>query len=810
MDNNGAFQCACSLSYRGKFCHEVMAKCNVIGCQDVTDCISAPSGAVCVCKLEDMGRLCQMDIADETDWEKVKLVISERTIHTGEIIVGVVLGVIALLAILFIIHCQRVNSRRAIVRKRYKDILDKGVVPNEPPPDWCEISGDLIKDTLCCKKGMSLVDAYRPRNASMVTSLSRTQSLNKQKEEELVRLLNSRTDIPEYGNDFPERIDQEISRRASSRRDLGMNNSQIDDRFDRDRVMLYPHSGSRISSFKTGLRRPSFQTSGTPFDTFYQSRNNHAKLQNCSSREELIKRTPQRSQHFPVTKQPSGSMTRMRKNARRQIYPYTDEPKNKVTGNKYDDNEADFEDDYASQSSCKYRNNSARHAHNSDKSRIEKGKTVRYRIEWDTENSRQRLKFDDTVEKKMSDISNNLKNLKKSISNRKFASNTNENSYSKTLQGFQCESMRNGDVRYAMRNTIEKYTTETSSEEESVLEEKLLIRINPDNKTPDTIRSMYPYISQNGNENANNDMSVSSSTDYPRMYYNNLRYYQQHTKRPESYVSNESSGISREHEIQRAPTEDPMFYGHLIDPSMQHDNLETTHWYWDHEPGVYYIDESGENEGKFISFKEGRKSEKQDLSGGRTNTELSRQTGEKKVSQAPAETGCPLKGIGSESYAVWSYNVQLSPNEQKTCVGKKADGMSKDPTKSFDQDMTTDRLYVRSFDDNGQKRYYVSNELESCIHYEYQPRPEMSDDKPVIISENKPTEFQNMPQEQYECSTPTYIHSDSGHEGRWSRTIEDTPSTAVGTANTTAIKTENLDGETLHAEGNASDTEVEL
>lgn len=63
------------------------------------------------------------------------------------------------------------------MRKSYKEALDKGIVPEEPPPDWCDISNDIIKQTLCCKKESSLVADYQPSK-----KLSRAQSLSKQRE----------------------------------------------------------------------------------------------------------------------------------------------------------------------------------------------------------------------------------------------------------------------------------------------------------------------------------------------------------------------------------------------------------------------------------------------------------------------------------------------------------------------------------------------------------------------------------------------------------------------------------------------------
>jgi hypothetical protein len=51
------------------------------------------------------------------------------------------------------------------VRKRYKDLLDQGIVPSELPPDWCEISNDLLKKLVCCKRGKTVTDAYKPNKS---------------------------------------------------------------------------------------------------------------------------------------------------------------------------------------------------------------------------------------------------------------------------------------------------------------------------------------------------------------------------------------------------------------------------------------------------------------------------------------------------------------------------------------------------------------------------------------------------------------------------------------------------------------------
>lgn len=48
----------------------VMTRCEVIGCRAVTDCISTPAGAVCLCKGTEAGRLCQLDVSNQTEWGK--------------------------------------------------------------------------------------------------------------------------------------------------------------------------------------------------------------------------------------------------------------------------------------------------------------------------------------------------------------------------------------------------------------------------------------------------------------------------------------------------------------------------------------------------------------------------------------------------------------------------------------------------------------------------------------------------------------------------------------------------------------------
>ena len=50
-----------------------MMKCDLIGCKSITDCLSAPNGAVCLCNLGAMTRLCQSDINSPSTWGMFQL-----------------------------------------------------------------------------------------------------------------------------------------------------------------------------------------------------------------------------------------------------------------------------------------------------------------------------------------------------------------------------------------------------------------------------------------------------------------------------------------------------------------------------------------------------------------------------------------------------------------------------------------------------------------------------------------------------------------------------------------------------------------
>ncbi|KAL4229467.1 Hyaluronan-binding protein 2 [Mactra antiquata] len=66
--NPKEFECACPLKYRGKFCHEVTVKCDILGCNVTEECISTPAGGVCTCVVNGVVENCLIDTALKSDW----------------------------------------------------------------------------------------------------------------------------------------------------------------------------------------------------------------------------------------------------------------------------------------------------------------------------------------------------------------------------------------------------------------------------------------------------------------------------------------------------------------------------------------------------------------------------------------------------------------------------------------------------------------------------------------------------------------------------------------------------------------------
>ncbi|WAR06627.1 hypothetical protein MAR_021996, partial [Mya arenaria] len=81
------------------------------------------------------------------------------------------------------------------LRAKYQEALDRKCLPSAPPPDWLDVSRDIVRRTLCCGSKSSFPDSYMLEHKSVHRQSSRSQRDLQEKEEELQRLLNSKTSL---------------------------------------------------------------------------------------------------------------------------------------------------------------------------------------------------------------------------------------------------------------------------------------------------------------------------------------------------------------------------------------------------------------------------------------------------------------------------------------------------------------------------------------------------------------------------------------------------------------------------------------
>ncbi|XP_053372669.1 uncharacterized protein LOC123559779 [Mercenaria mercenaria] len=144
------FTCVCPLGRTGKLCDKKIADCDRLGCKKKRECLSTPEGAVCICTAHFQEQMCSIKMRNVTEWEKLKLVMAPRKLHTIEIAAIILLVFVGLILIYLISHCIRVSSKRKEYEEKYEKVVKKGEVPTAPLPDWLDVSNDLAKQSLCC------------------------------------------------------------------------------------------------------------------------------------------------------------------------------------------------------------------------------------------------------------------------------------------------------------------------------------------------------------------------------------------------------------------------------------------------------------------------------------------------------------------------------------------------------------------------------------------------------------------------------------------------------------------------------------
>jgi hypothetical protein len=497
-----------------------------------------------------------------------------------------------------------------------------------------------------------------------------------------------------------------------------------------------------------------------------------------------------------------------------------------------EDDSNDFDSFFAG-SSSKYRNNSARYRLNSDKLRKKRAKCIKHgRQEPEIKNCREQ-KY--KVHRRIGDNIDSQEKLKKSMSNRR--TGRNNEAFFKSLQDSKSTllSKELEDSVIDITNTTNRYNSDSNSEEGSDSSQKMLVMINEESVISDYSKSQHPYSSRNGNENANCGRLSNSSTDYSRLYLDSLINYQQEIRNPthnsstyekelEEKLINDNDNTDGEFK-ELTFSEDPMFYGHLIDPSMKHDNLETTHWYWDHEPGMYDPDKDRRSRHK---LKTANKKLNTRISGLESNLDFG-ETPSSPFGKIQADFHKKREICSTETADIDKTKEVLSKKAEKLISQqpetfrrwmnidkngldtKKTYQQSWDINKSVDIDRSIDILYLRSFNEDGEKRYFVSNE----IGYEYQTHPDNYEEHSMTT-----TMLSDMPTE---CSS--LLHSSSQNGDRITSYMDNSPSAGVGMTSTpvgtpsTPIAPENItviseslkDGDTLvNVENNSSETDVEL
>ncbi|XP_052254832.1 agrin-like isoform X2 [Dreissena polymorpha] len=170
------YMCACPLGRMGQICNETVSDCDRLDCITLSDCLSTPDGALCVCDSGDFGHFCSLSMRKTTEWQKIRKSLLVQTVVISEAILFGMAVVFALVFVSCLIHCCRVAKLHQTHMEMYKDVVDNGKVPTEVPPGWPEVSRDLIKTTICCGK------SSLPVNYGI--SITKSEQKNKKKDKD--------------------------------------------------------------------------------------------------------------------------------------------------------------------------------------------------------------------------------------------------------------------------------------------------------------------------------------------------------------------------------------------------------------------------------------------------------------------------------------------------------------------------------------------------------------------------------------------------------------------------------------------------
>ncbi|XP_052806640.1 protein crumbs homolog 2-like [Mya arenaria] len=144
-----AFSCACALGRKGKICSEYIQSCDLQPCLTRSDCIATPDGALCICDTADFGHFCLIQMEHKTEWQRLREVVTVRTVHTLTIAAIIVSSLEGILCLCSIVHCCRVARTRHKHREMFLSVVDRGEVPAIMPPDWLDVHRHYMAVSTC-------------------------------------------------------------------------------------------------------------------------------------------------------------------------------------------------------------------------------------------------------------------------------------------------------------------------------------------------------------------------------------------------------------------------------------------------------------------------------------------------------------------------------------------------------------------------------------------------------------------------------------------------------------------------------------
>lgn len=382
-------------------------------------------------------------------------------------------------------------------------------------------------------------------------------------------------------------------------------------------------------------------------------------------------------------------------------------------------------------------------------------------LEQNTDN-KQRFKSSESVGKRVDVIKRNLKILKNKISKK-----------TPLIRRVDGNRVKQNNPRHRRTRSEERYLMTFPITEDGMPEyaKQITVKRSKPRKITQSIPKTKEHIAHYRNVNTNTNTNDNLSSVKSSTYFDNIRFYKTQIRdlmhSDNGYPEKNTANYCNADRSYNTP-----YYGYLIDPSLERDNLETTQWYWSKDPLLNNRSNSKEVE-QLISETEKDRQANEPVTVRENNAtkyvvsqneqmlqpedpkyrhvrennvnkyvvsenEQMLQPEDPTYRHAPdyrlcfqEETKSKGKTYGSECFGIWSTTVQVplsgtelkkktefpmgaeSNNQFKTVNSCKEHEISAADVKRTDSqadDLSLDRMYLRSFQNDGQKLYCIRSD----------------------------------------------------------------------------------------------------